>query len=174
MAAIAGNLGLNVPGFLWHSANFLVLLGLLWLVLYKPVTRMLNEREQRIRESLERAEEIRRQAEQSEADRQALLAETRREAEAIRHRADEQAKRILADAEARTQEQTTQMLARAQADIVLSREQMLAEVRGQLADLIVSAVDRVTRQAIDAQGQRALVQQFLADQSGPLTTPSRN
>jgi F0F1-type ATP synthase membrane subunit b/b' len=48
MEAIANILGLNVAGFLWQSANFVVLLLLLWLVLFKPVNGMLNERARRV------------------------------------------------------------------------------------------------------------------------------
>src|SRR5205814_9087937 len=87
-----------------HAINFVVLLVLLRLALYKPVVGMLDARAQRVRDSMEQAEAARRAAEQAEADRQALLSETRREAEQIRARADEQGKRILADAAARAHE----------------------------------------------------------------------
>jgi F-type H+-transporting ATPase subunit b len=166
MGAILDTLGLNLPAFLWHSANFLVLLFLLWRVLFKPVTRMLDERARRVRDSLDAADEARRRLEQTQADREALLAETRREAELIRSRADESAKRMIADAEASAQEKANQILARAQADIEASRLQMLAEVRGSVADLVVTAVERVTRGAVDASSQRRLVEQFLSDGRG--------
>ncbi len=165
MEAILNTLGLNGWGLFWQTLNFLILLALLWFVLYKPVTRILDERARRVRDSLEHAEQVRRQAEQAEADRQALLAETRREAEAIRGRAEEQAKRIAADLQARAQEEANRILAQAQASIEASRQQMLDEVRSHVADLVVAAVDRVTRRALDAQAQRTLVQQFLATEA---------
>ena len=173
MEAILSTLGLNVPGFVWHLVNFLVLLFLLRLVLYKPVTNILDERARRVRESMERAEDVRRQAEQAEADRQALLQETRREAELIRQRADEQAKHMIAAAEERTKEAQARIIADAEARIKLSEQQMLASVRAQVADMVVTAVDRVTRHAVDAQAQRALVQQFLTTEGGqPIVSPS--
>src|SRR5438309_11800048 len=101
MEAITGTLGLNWPGLIWHAINFIVLFVLLRQFLFKPVVGMLDARAQRVRESMEQADQVRRASEQAESDRQSLLAETRREAEQIRARADEQAKRILADAEAR-------------------------------------------------------------------------
>ena len=165
MDAILSTLGLNLPAFLWHLFNFLVLLVLLRLVLYKPVVRILDERARRVSESLQHAEAVRRQSEQAEADRQALLQETRREAEQIRMRADEQAKRILAESDQRAQASADRIMAQAQAGIEASRVQMESALRAQVADLIVSAVDRVTRQAIDAQGQKALIQQFLSTET---------
>ncbi|HEY3063960.1 MAG TPA: F0F1 ATP synthase subunit B [Chloroflexota bacterium] len=161
MEAIAGTLGLNVPGLIWHAINFIVLLVLLRLVLYKPVVKMLDDRARRVRDSMEQAEQARRAADQAEADRQALLAETRREAEAIRARAEEQSKRIIGEAAGRAQEEANRIIAAAQATAEQEHRQMMAEVRAQLADLIVTAVDRVTRNALDTNAQRTLVQQFL-------------
>jgi F-type H+-transporting ATPase subunit b len=166
MEAITGTLGLNWTGLLWHTVNFIVLLLLLQRFLYKPVRGMLDTRAQRVRESMEQADQARRAAEQAEADRQALLAETRREAEQIRARADEQAKRILSDAEARAQQRQQQIEQQAEASARQIEERVMAQVRAQLADLVVTAVDRVTRGALDANSQRGLVQQFLTTTNG--------
>lgn len=161
MEAIAGTLGLNWPGLIWHAINFIVLFLLLRLFLFKPVVGMLDARAQRVRESMEQADQARRAAEQAESDRQALLAETRREAELIRNSAAEQAKRIVDDAEARAKERQQQIESQAEASARQIEERVMAQVRAQLADLVVTAVDRVTRGAVDANAQRGLVQQFL-------------
>jgi F-type H+-transporting ATPase subunit b len=166
MEAVTGTLGLNLAGLIWHTINFLVLLFLLYRFLWNPVRGMLDARAQRVRESMEQAEQARRAAEQAEADRQALLAETRREAEQIRHRAEEQSKRIVDEAGARADERARQILDQAEASIQQQRQQMMNDVRGQLAELLVVAVDRVTRQAIDQSTQRSLVQQFLTSEPG--------
>jgi F-type H+-transporting ATPase subunit b len=162
MEGIAATLGLDVRSLIIHAINFIVLLVLLRLVLYKPVVAMLDDRARRVRESMDQADQARRAAEQAESDRQALLAETRREAEQIRTRADEQAKRIISEAGSRAQEEGSRILAQAKAQSDQERQQMLAEVRAQIADLVVMAVDRVTRGALDANSQRNLVQQFLS------------
>ena len=161
MEGIASTLGLNWQGLLWHLVNFVVLLLLLQRFLFKPVVGMLDARSQRVRDSMEQADQARRAAEQAEADRQTLLAETRREAEQIRARADEQAKRILADADARAKERQQLIEQQAEATARQIEERVMAQVRAQLADLVVTAVDRVTRGALDANSQRGLVQQFL-------------
>jgi F-type H+-transporting ATPase subunit b len=161
MESITSTLGLNWNGLIWQAINFIVLLLLLRQFLFKPVVGMLDARAQRVRESMEQADQARRAAEQAESDRQALLAETRKEAEAIRSRADEQAKRILADAESRAHERQQQIEQQAEASARQIEERVMAQVRAQLADLVVTGVDRVTRGALDANAQRGLVQQFL-------------
>jgi len=162
MEAITSTLGLNLPGLLWHTVNFIVLFLLLRQFLFKPVVGMLDARAQRVRDSMAQADQARRAAEQAESDRQALLAETRREAERIRAVAEEQSKRILADAEPRAKERQQQIEQQAEASARLIEERVMAQVRAQLADLVVTGVDRVTRGALDANSQRGLVQQFLS------------
>ena len=180
MEGIATTLGLNWPSFLWQTVNFIVLLVLLRLVLYKPIVGMLDARAQRVRDSMEQADAARRAAEQAEADRQALLAETRREAERIRQVAEEQAKRIVDDAAARAQERQQQAEQQAERSARQIEGRVMEQVRAELADLVVTAVDRVTRGAIDANAQRGLVQQFLATTTpasaadGSVRPPSNN
>src|SRR2546421_3793941 len=161
MEAITGTLGLNWPGLIWHAINFIVLFLLLRQFLFKPVVGMLDARAQRVRDSMQQADQARRAAEQAEADRRVLLEETRREAEQIRARADEQAKRILADAETRAQERQRHIEQQAEESARQIEERVMAQVRAQLADLVVTAVDRVTRGVLDTNAQRGLVQQFL-------------
>jgi F-type H+-transporting ATPase subunit b len=161
MESIAGTLGLNVPGLIWHAINFIVLFLLLQRFLFKPVVGMLDARAQRVRDSMEQADQARRAAEQAEADRQTLLAQTRREAEAIRARAEEQARRIREEADARAKEREQAAEAQAEAAARQIEERVMSQVRAQLADLVVTAVERVTRGALDANAQRGLVQQFL-------------
>ena len=76
-------LGINLPGLVAQIVNFSLLLGLLYLVLYRPVLRMLDRRSERIHESMERAEEVRQKAERMEQQFQARLDEARKEGQAI-------------------------------------------------------------------------------------------
>ena len=103
------------------------------------------------------------------------LSETRRDAQEIMRQADERAKRTIADASERAQEQANRIMAQAETQSEQLRLQTMAEVRAQIADLIVVAVDRVTRNALDANTQRNLVQQFLASEpstgNGSVGTP---
>jgi len=161
MEAVTGTLGLNWQGPIWHTINFLFLLVLLRLVLYKPVVGMLDDRARRVNESMAQVEQARRAAEETEAQRRAMMEEANRHAVETRNRAEDQAKRIIAEAETRAKEEGSRILAQVQAQATQERQQMLAEVRAQIAALVVSAVDRVTRNALDANSQRTLVQQFL-------------
>ncbi len=49
-------LGINLPTLLAQIVNFAILFGLLYLVAYKPIMRMLDARSQRVKASMEQAE----------------------------------------------------------------------------------------------------------------------
>ena len=113
MESIFAYLGLDVVGLLWHSLNFGLLLVALWWLFFRPITRALEERERRVRESLERAEETDRLAERAEAERRELLSQAHRDAAAIRARADEQARTLLARARVEAHEESRRIVERA-------------------------------------------------------------
>ena len=60
-----GALGINLPGLIAQIINFLLLMGILYMVLYKPVLRMLDQRSQRIKDSLEKAEQLQQESAQA-------------------------------------------------------------------------------------------------------------
>jgi len=50
------DLGINGPSLIAYLINFVLLLGILTLFAYKPLLRVLDQRSERIRESLEAAD----------------------------------------------------------------------------------------------------------------------
>src|SRR5947207_2200638 len=87
-------LGVNLPGLVAQAINFLLLLLILRLIAYKPILRMLDERSARIRESMERAEELKAEAARTEQQFTARLTEAQRQAQEIVSQANQFAQRI--------------------------------------------------------------------------------
>lgn len=157
-------LGLNLPGFIWHTVNFLVLVFLLSRFLYRPIVQILDERAARVRESMERAEQVRLEAGRAEEERTRLLAESRREAEALRAQVERQVEAYRTQRRQEVDAELQHMRDRAEAEMLVRQQQVMAELRTQVADLAVAAAERVIRQNMDAPAQRRLVEQFLAEQ----------
>jgi F-type H+-transporting ATPase subunit b len=77
------SLGISLPLLLAFVINFAILLALLGKFLYKPVLKMLDERAQKIKESMEWAEATKRDYEQAKAEVQRQIEKGRQEAQAI-------------------------------------------------------------------------------------------
>lgn len=170
---LLASLGINLPSFLWHTANFLVLIFILQRILYKPVVGILDQRQRRIRESIDEAERVRLEADRADQEREALLGRTRREVQELLTNATQMAERIQSDARADAQLQAQRIIERAQQEAQADRAQSMTDLRREVANLAVMAAERIISRNLDAQAQRQLVDEFLAERPEPARPTSQ-
>ena len=159
-------LGVNLTSLVIHIINFAILLFLLQRFLFPPILKMLDERQERVRESMERAEALRQESVSAAEAVKAQLDEARREGQNIINNANQIAERIRSERQAQAQTEYETILKRAQEDAAREREQAFAELRVQIADLAVMAAERIIHRNLDPNTQRQLVDEFLAGAGG--------
>lgn len=86
-------IGINIPGLISQFINFGVFLFLLTVFLYKPVIKVLDQRAEKIKESLDQAEKAREESAKSGEEVQKALAESRDRAQIIVQQAQELSKK---------------------------------------------------------------------------------
>ncbi|MPZ22087.1 MAG: F0F1 ATP synthase subunit B [Dehalococcoidia bacterium] len=155
-------LGLNIPTLIAQLANFVVLLLLLRFFLWKPITRMLDERQHRIRESLETADRVREEAQASERAIQGQIEEARREGQKIVANSQQIASRIQEEGRQQAQVESEALLARARSEIQLERDDAIAGLRKEFADITVSAAEKIIGQSLDRSAHQRLIDEALA------------
>ena len=158
-------LGLNLPQLIAQIANFFVLLVILRLTLYKPILRMLDERKQKIAEGLNAAEIARAEATAAQANIQDQLNMARKDGQDIVAGAQTIATRIQAEAREQSNRDREVSLERARAEIQLERDRAIAELRGEFADITVSAAEKVINQSLDRQAHQRIIDEALAESS---------
>jgi F-type H+-transporting ATPase subunit b len=153
-----------IPGvneIIWGTAAFAILLFVLWKYGLPPVRNMMKQREDRIREDLERAEHARTEAETELANYRRQVADARNEAariiEEARQSADEVKRQIQAQAEADAAETRS----RAQEDIRLASERAQADLQGRVADLSIELAEKIVERNLDRDTQLALVESYI-------------
>ena len=160
-----GSLGINLPVLVAQLLNFTVLLVVLRLVAWGPLTKMLDERRERIADSLSAADQAKAQVAESERQVQEQVEASRREAQALIGQAQEIAARIQADARTQAQADAEATLVRARNEIQLERDTAIADLRKEFADLTISAAEKVINQSLDRGQHRRLIEEALADSS---------
>jgi len=156
-------LGINLPTLLAQIINFAILLGLLYLVAYKPIMRMLDERSRKIKGSMEQTELIKQQAErageevkeQIEAagkEGMKIVAQAMRTGEEVRQKAKQDARK---DAET--------LIGRARVEIQRERDGAIDELRKEFADLTILAAEKVIDKSLDKQTHRRLIDKVLEE-----------
>ena len=144
------------------AANFVVFLVLMWTFAFKPVSKLLATRRERIEQGLRDAEQAKRDRETAEQERLATLAEARRESNDILARAQKVAQETRDADIAATREELERMRVRAADEITAEKQRALAELRSEVADLALQAAGRVVGETMTDKRQRRLVEEFLA------------
>jgi F-type H+-transporting ATPase subunit b len=149
------------------ALNFIVFFVLIWTYAFKPVSKMLEDRRDRIEQGLKDAEQARNDRQNAEAERVATLAEARKEANDILARAQKVAQETRDADLAATREELERLRQRAAGEIEAEKQRAIGELRGEVADLALAAASRVLGESLTDDRQRRLVGEFLASADDP-------
>ena len=158
-------LGLNLAGLITHFVSFGLLLGLLIVLFYKPLQRVLDERRRRIEEGLRASEAAQEAAEEASTEARAQVQIGREEAQRLVAQAQEIGQRLEAEARAGAQVQAERLIERARQEIEQERDQAVQQLRNEFADLAISAAERVIGQALTRDDHQRIISEVLADAS---------
>ena len=158
-------LGVNGPFLLSQIVNFIILFLLLKRFLFPPLMNMLDERKQRIADSLAAAEVARKEAEEERARLMAQIEAERAEAQKRIAEASAQAEKVRADILAEAKREAEELKARAIQEAEAEKQRILAEAHKQIAELTVLATERVVRHGLDESMQHQLIEEFLSEMS---------
>lgn len=155
-------LGINLNLFLAQLINFGVVVGLLWVLLYKPVQKVLNDRTARIEASLREADQVKQQLAYAKRDYDAEIAKARQEAAAIVAQAQDRAKAQEAEIIAQARREADRLREEARTQAAQERDQMLREAKGQIAELVTLTASQVLNAELKATGHDKLIAESLA------------
>jgi len=156
-------LGVNLPTLIVYIVNFLILLGILYVFAYKPLLRAMDQRSERIRESLAAADRAREEAASSRAAIEEQLNEARREGQRLLDQAREAADRYRGGEMERARQDVEAFIERARSDIQRERDAAIEEVRVSFGDLAITAAERVIRRSLDRRAHQDLIAQVLEE-----------
>lgn len=158
-------LGFNLPGLISQLVNFLILLVVLRLFLYRPLLKMIDQRKQRIEEGLNRAEQAAEQASVSEDEARRVMDDARAEGRAAIQRSQEAAERLRGELEQRARDEAEQIVTRAREEVRVERDRAIQQLHEAFADLTIAASERVIGQSLDRSAHQRLIDEVLADSS---------
>jgi F-type H+-transporting ATPase subunit b len=143
--------------------NFLVLMYLLRRFMWGPITATLDSRAAKIREGLQMAEDAKAERLRMQAEVERLLNEARREASAISERMTAAAEVAAADVRAQARAEADRIREKGKADAQQLHDQALAQLRGEVASMVVLAASRLLGREINAEQHRSLIEQSLSE-----------
>ena len=148
---------------IWGGAAFLVLFILMRWKLFPVVKNLMDQRTQRIQDSLDDADRERAEAAEVRARYEAELADAKAEAARIVDEARDQAATVRADLQARAEADIAEMRERAAADTEASKRQAIADLQSEVSDIALGAAEAVLGHSLeDPEVQRQLVDDYIA------------
>ncbi|HVM29982.1 MAG TPA: F0F1 ATP synthase subunit B [Candidatus Limnocylindrales bacterium] len=154
---------INLFWVVTQAATFLLFLAILWLVAFRRIGGVLEERRARIEQGLRDADEARQDRERAAMERAAALTAARQESNEILARSQRLAEETRERDLAETRAELERLRERAMADIENERQRAMADVRAQVADLALLAAGRVVGETMSDERQRRMVDEFLRE-----------
>jgi F-type H+-transporting ATPase subunit b len=156
--------------FIAEVIAFVLMILVLGRWAFPVVIRVAEERQRLIGEQLAAAERARQEAEERLRAAEASLQEARGRAAEVIEGAGRSAEQLRAELRARAEEEARRIAESARRDIEAERQQAIDSVRGQVADLVVAATEKVVGETLDDKRHRALIDRAIAQ----VGTDSRN
>jgi F-type H+-transporting ATPase subunit b len=147
------------PGLMiWTIVCFLVVLFILKRYAFGPIQKMIDDRRERIRQSIEEADRARDEARTLLEEHRQLIGQAKSQAEEIlsdaRRVAESQRERVREETEADRQRR----LQETRREIAQATQQALGQIREEVA-----AAEKITRKSLTDGDQRRLIDEALAD-----------
>lgn len=148
---------------LLQAINFLILAGILYKFLFKPLAAFMEKRAEGIRHSLEEAKRARDEVVRARAEYEESLRAARQEAAALRQQMDremaEERERLLQQ----SRDAAQRLLTQARSEIEQEVRRAKAELRGEAVHLSLTAAERLLRRSLTEADHRRLAEQTIQE-----------
>ena len=148
----------------WTSIIFIILLLILGKVAWKPINKMINNRNQSIEDALNMAEKAREEMKQLKAGNEQIMIEARIERDNILKEARELKEQIVAEAKQEAGKEAEKLKKNASMEIAAQKAAAVEEIRNQVLDLSILVAEKVIRREVkDKKDNQVLVDDILKD-----------
>lgn len=154
-------ISVNLWQILISLANLLVMFLILKKFLFKPVQKVVAQREEQVGRIYEDANQDRNAAASMKQEYEARLATAREEADTLVRNAVTTAQRRGDAIVQEASNQASHLRQKAEEEIARDKRQMLLDVRSEISDMAVSIASKVVEREIDKKDHEHFVEEFI-------------
>lgn len=156
-----GALGLDAPKLIGQFVNFVLVLAVVWLWVYRPLMKKMDERSDKIRDGLRHSDEAVKIRAEAADERLRVISTAKAEAAKAVHEGLAAAEQARQTRLAKANAEIEQVIAEAKQQIRQEREDAFTALRGDVADLVVAALEKIVP-TLDAKTRNSLVADAIA------------
>ena len=152
---------LYVGDMLFVMITFLVLMWLVKIIAWKPITKMMQDRSDKIVNDIDSAKESRTKAADLAQKRQAELDKTRDDANTIINTAKQNGQRQREQIVEDARSEVSNLKSSAEKDIEQERQEALAKLRKDVASLSIEIASKIISKELNEDDQKGLVDSYI-------------
>ena len=150
------------PGlFVWTILTFLLLVFILAKFAWKPLLKMLQDREDMVRSSLEDAEKAKSELERLNEESEAIMAKARSEAQSILADGKAAAEKVKDDIIAKSKEQANKIREDAGNQIQVEKDKAISEIKKEVINLTLSVAEKLIQKNLSDADNKSLIEKSL-------------
>jgi F-type H+-transporting ATPase subunit b len=153
----------NVGLMIWTLIAFGITLLILRKLAFPEIAKALDIRQRAIEESIDHATKTREEADQLLVDYKAQLSDARHKADELLSHAKQTADANQAESLAKAHAERENQLSQARREIEQATAKAKQDLRKEVADLTVTATEKITRRSLTGDDQQRLVDEALAE-----------
>lgn len=159
METVLKSFGIQWKILIWQIINFAVLFGALWFLLYKPIKKLLAEREKKVSDSLNKASELEQKSKELEEEFKKKMAKQRDEIEETSRKLEERQQKIHQEMKARTEAESKKIISEARELAQEEKTQILKSLEDEVKKAAAELAAKILEQKIDQNAEKKLVEQ---------------
>jgi F-type H+-transporting ATPase subunit b len=160
MELVTPSLGL----IFWTGLVFLGLLFVLTKFIWKPILKVVKERDQKIEDALMLADKTREEMKSIKAQNDSLLKEARAERDQIIKQAKETANEMIGKAQAEAKIAAEKEIANASAVIASEKKAAIADIKSQVASLSIAIAEKIVKEELNSVDKQTALASKLAEE----------
>jgi F-type H+-transporting ATPase subunit b len=158
---ILANLGFDWRVALANLVNFLVIILILKHFAFKPIAKIINEREDKIKKGIEDAERADTELQMAKQVCEKTIADAKNEANKIIASSQSQSEKIIAEAKISQEEQIKQLMVKADKTLQEEKQKMLQDLKNEVVDLVVLATEKFVKKDLTKEKQEEFVKDLI-------------
>ena len=156
-----GAFNINLKAFIFQLVTFLLVLLVFKKWILPPIVKTLDTRRQTLEDSLTNAKATEEALAKAEATAEEILAKARAQADDALAEAKKAGAGAIADAEAAAAERASMIIKEAEAHLAEERDKLRQELRGELAELVADATEKIIHEKVDAKRDMSLIERAI-------------
>ena len=150
------------PGlFVWTIITFMVLFFVLAKFAWKPLMKMLQEREEMIRDSLDDAEKAKTELEHLNEESEAIMTKARAEAQTILANGKAAAEKVKEDTISKAKEQAIKIIKKTEKQIQIEKDKAIADIKQEVVNLSLSVAKKLINKNLNDADNKSLIEETL-------------